>query len=237
MNLHARLPAASPFPSPAESTLDSALPAVIRMNEVRPRPLDWLWPGWVPLGKLTLLDGDPGQAKSLLLVDLAARVSSGQAMPDGSPGMESDVIFLAPEDGLGDTLLPRLQAAGANLSRVHVIPNSVPLLSLIPKLESVPKQELGNEVVGGNTRLLLVEPFLPEWDRTILHRLAALAERTHCAVIVTRFLNKYAGGKAIYRGAGGMAAMGAARCAMLVAPEPGQEPPQPRPVAPGHSPE
>src|SRR5439155_8697048 len=160
---------------------------------------------------------------------------------------ESDVIFLAPEDGLGDTLLPRLQAAGANLNRVRVIvPKQEPgnkVGALVPKL--------GNEVVGGNTRLLLVEPFLPEWDRTILHRLAALAERTHCAVIATRFLNKYAGGKAIYRGAGGMAAIGAARCAMLVAPEPvgnathlpngrarllpSQEPPQPRLVAPGHS--
>src|SRR5207249_21014 len=145
------LPAAPPSPSPAESspavarspdraTDPTAGLHAIRMSEVQPLPLDWLWPGWVPLGKLTLLDGDPGQAKSLVLVDLAARVSSGRAMPDQSPGIESDVTFLAPEDGLGDTLLPRLQAAGANLNRVHVIPHSVPLLSLIPKLDSVPKQ-------------------------------------------------------------------------------------------------
>src|SRR5439155_23498889 len=138
------------------------------MSDVQLRPLDWLWPGWVPLGKLTLLDGDPGQAKSLLLVDLAARVSSGQAMPDGSPGFESDVTFLAPEDGLGDTLLPRLQAAGANLNRIHVI---VPKQELGNKVGSlVPKLQLGNdvefqlgdEVSATNSRLLLVEPFLPE---------------------------------------------------------------------------
>src|SRR5439155_1153153 len=131
MNLHASEPPLRSSQSPVECISNSAVPPAIRMSEIQPLPLDWLWPGWVPLGKLTLLDGDPGQAKSLLLVDLAARVSSGQAMPDGSPGMETDVTFLAPEDGLGDTLLPRLQAAGANLSRVHVI---------------VPKQELGNKV-------------------------------------------------------------------------------------------
>src|SRR5204863_2086536 len=71
-----------------------------------------------------------------------------------------------------------------------------------------------------NSRLLIVERFLPEWDRMMLQRLADLAERAGCAVIVSRFLNKYAGGKAIYRGAGGMAAIGAARSAMLGAPEP-----------------
>src|SRR5260370_3251596 len=132
MNLHALRPAAPPVVarSPDRATdptegLPTTNPTAglhpIRMSEVQPRPLEWLWPGWVPLGKLTLLDGDPGQAKSMVLVDFAARVSSGRAMPDQSPGMESDVTFLAPEDGLGDTLLPRLQAAGANLNRVHVI--------------------------------------------------------------------------------------------------------------------
>jgi hypothetical protein len=87
-----------------------------------------------------------------------------------------------------------------------------------------------------DTRLLLVEPFQLFWDRSLLHHLADLAQRTRCAVIVTRFLNKFGGGKAIYRGAGGMAAIGAARSAMLVAPEPGETSPHPRPVALGHSP-
>src|SRR5437773_11673622 len=96
-------------------------PTVIRMSDVQTRPLHWLWKYWLALGKLALLDGDPGQAKSMLLVDLAARVSSGQVMPDGSPGIEGDVTFLWPEDGLSDTLRPRLEAAGADLNRVHVI--------------------------------------------------------------------------------------------------------------------
>ena len=86
MNLHAPLPADPSSPSPVESSSAVALSPdratdptaglhAIRMSEIQLRPLDWLWPGWVPLGKLTLLDGDPSQAKSLLLVDLAARAA------------------------------------------------------------------------------------------------------------------------------------------------------------------
>jgi hypothetical protein len=250
------------------------------MSDVQPRPLHWLWKYWLALGKLALLDGDPGQAKSMLLVDLAARVSRGQVMPDGSPGIEGDVTFLWPEDGLSDTLRPRLEAAGANLNRVHVIVphlehgitmwrghahNGIPWVARPERREGrgkharsprpsktqgvppMPGSErhpllahdlprLEDHLRATECRLLIVERFLPEWDRMMLQRLADLAERAGCAVIVSRFLNKYAGGKAIYRGAGGMAAIGAARSAMLVAPEPGQAPPYPRPVAPGHSP-
>jgi hypothetical protein len=194
-------------------------PTVIRMSEVQPRPLLWLWKNWLPLGKLTLLDGDPGQAKSMLLVDLAARVSSGRAMPDETPGIEGDVTFLAPEDGLRDTLLPRLQAAGANLTRVHVLKESHGS-GRRPLQWNRDLAHLEKHLRATESRLLIVERVLPEMDRGVLYRLADLAERVHCAVIVTRFLNKYASGKAIYRGAGGMAAIGAARSAILVAPQP-----------------
>ncbi len=137
--LDAQLPETRP-----EIASDLTAPTVIHMNEVQARPLEWLCLNWVPMGKLTLLDGDPGQAKSLLLVDLAARVSTGQAMPDDSAAIEGNVTFLAPEDGLGDTLLPRLQAAGADLSRIHVIPNFVSI------------RNLEAEVRKSKTRLLIV---------------------------------------------------------------------------------
>src|SRR5438876_5775373 len=75
----------------------------------------------IPLGKITLLDGDPGMGKSLLALDLAARVSSGRPMPDGTPGPQGGVILIAPEDDAGDTLRPRLQAAGGDPSRVLLL--------------------------------------------------------------------------------------------------------------------
>src|SRR5437762_14160768 len=107
MELETVLPAAPTSQSAVESAAaisaairapHAAASVAIRMSDVQPRPLHWLWRYWLALGKLALLDGDPGQAKSMLLVDLAARVSSGQVMPDGSAGIEGDVTFFWPED-------------------------------------------------------------------------------------------------------------------------------------------
>ena len=66
------------------------------LSEVEARQINWLWPGRIPLGKITILDGDPGMGKSLITVDLAARVSTGQPMPDGTPGQQGSVLLVAP---------------------------------------------------------------------------------------------------------------------------------------------
>jgi hypothetical protein len=90
------------------------------LSEVRGRKVHWLWQDRLPLGKLTTLDGDLGLGKSFLALDLAARVSTGREMPDGTPGIAggAGVVLIAPEDGLADTIYPRLQRAGADLSRI-----------------------------------------------------------------------------------------------------------------------
>src|SRR5438477_4479859 len=93
---------------------------VIRLDQCRQEELTWLWPKRIAAGKLTLIDGDPEQGKSLLTLDLAARVSSGKPFPDGhSPGEPASVLLIGSEDGLKDTVVPRLRAARADLSRVH----------------------------------------------------------------------------------------------------------------------
>src|SRR5690554_6462321 len=89
----------------------------VELSSVVSQTTKWLWKGRVPLGKLTLLAGDPGLGKSFLTVDLAARVTSGKAWPDGSPGCRGSVIFLNAEDELEDTICPRLEKAGADLSK------------------------------------------------------------------------------------------------------------------------
>jgi hypothetical protein len=90
------------------------------LSEVRGRKVHWLWQDRLPLGKLTTLDGDLGLGKSFLALDIAARVSTGREMPDGTPGIAggAGVVLIAPEDGLADTIYPRLQRAGADLNRI-----------------------------------------------------------------------------------------------------------------------
>src|SRR5262249_16667157 len=99
------------------------VPAVRRMSEVEPRPVEWVWRSWIPRGALTLVDGDPGLGKSTMSIDLAARVSRGWAMPPNS-GPATDpagVLLLSAEDDLANTIRPRLDAAGADVSRVHAL--------------------------------------------------------------------------------------------------------------------
>src|SRR5207245_5550722 len=109
----------APAPDPDEEPLG------LLLSQVETQKVHWLWEKHIPLGKITLLDGDPGMGKALLALALAARVSSGRPMPDGTPGSQGGVILIAPEDDAADTLRPRLQAAGGDPSRVLLL-TSVP---------------------------------------------------------------------------------------------------------------
>ena len=91
------------------------------MSEVAARPVEWLWPGWIPLGKVTVLDGDPGLGKSTLLFDLAARLSRDGVMPDGAAGPVGASLILSAEDGEEDTIKPRLAAAGGDTTRLFTL--------------------------------------------------------------------------------------------------------------------
>src|SRR5262249_62197301 len=92
---------------------------VVTLADVKETSVSWIWPGWIPRKKIPILDGDPGLGKSTLLLDIAARVSTGRAMPDGSPGEPGHVLLMSAEDSLEDTIKPRLLAAGADMGAVH----------------------------------------------------------------------------------------------------------------------
>ena len=97
-------------------------PEIVMASTLTRKEVSWLWPGRIPLGKLTLLVGDPGLGKSLLTLDLASVVSAGLTWPDGSAGVTpSGVVLLSAEDGLEDTIVPRLDAAGANRERIGIL--------------------------------------------------------------------------------------------------------------------
>jgi hypothetical protein len=216
-----------PNPSPLPGTL---------LSTVKPERISWLWPARIPFGKLTILDGDPGLGKSVLTLDLAARVSRGLAMPfeEREPGEDREsagVVLLSAEDGLEDTIRPRLDAAGADVERVLA-------LDKIPdgtgfRLPVLPDdiRDLKDAVQRMVAKLVIIDPIMaylgPDTNshrdqdvRRALHPLADTAQETGAAVLVIRHLNKATGGNPLYRGGGSIGIIGAARAGMLVARDP-----------------
>jgi len=200
-----------------------------RLTGVTRELLDWLWPGRIPLGKLTLLAGDPGLGKSFVTLDIAARVSRGDAWPDTpllrqTPG---DVVLLNAEDDLADTIAPRLDKAGADDSRIVAIEG----VSLLGKRrhfsleQDLPRLE---EVLVGNpgTRLIVVDPISAYTGKVDSHKnsevrgllapLAELAGRHRVAIVTVTHLSKGASTKAVYRAMGSLAFAAAARAVWAV---------------------
>jgi RecA-family ATPase len=205
------------------------------LSEVEPEQVSWLWPARIPKGKLTVLDGDPGLGKSATTVDIAARLSSGLGMPDGSPCEAAGVVVCSAEDGLADTVRPRLDAAGGDPERVvslATIPDEEGLERPISVPEDVPAIRRAIERVDAG--LVIIDPIMAflsggtdsyrDQDvRRTLAALSALAEETGAAVVIVRHLNKSGGKNPIYRGGGSIGIIGAARSGMLVAKHPEDE--------------
>lgn len=203
------------------------------MVDVSPERVSWLWPGRIPAGKLTVVDGDPGDGKSTLSIDLAARVSTGSPMPDGTRATPGNVLILSAEDGIADTIRPRLDAAGADPERVDVLDEMVEEGRGRPVELPRDLAHVAVIVRERHVRLVVIDPlaaFLAGVDahvdqsvRRALHPISKLAEASGAAVVVIRHLNKNAGGKAMYRGGGSIGITGAARAVHLVATDPDDE--------------
>jgi hypothetical protein len=198
------------------------------MTDVRTGSLAWLWPGYIPKGKLTILDGDPNLGKSLTTLDLAARWSRGQTFPDGAgAGTIGRTLIIQVEDGTADTVLPRLQAAGADLANVFVLPDESARVFRLPW--NTPWLE--QAIRESNASLVVIDPFLSflsrrVWAtsdqsvRRVLGKLAEVAKQTGAAIMLIRHLNKTEGQKALYRGGGSIGIVGVARSALLAAAHP-----------------
>lgn len=210
---------------------------LVRLSEVNPEPVEWLWPGRIPRGKLTVLDGAPKVGKSTLAFDLAARVTTGRSMPEEEEaGDPAAVVLLTAEDGLADTVRKRLDSAAADCSRVVAL-ESVPIVNddgvrvgarppVLPndldRLEAVVGEEGAALVVIDVLTAFLasdVKSYSDQDVRRALMPLAKMAERTHAAVLVLRHPRK-GGGTALEAGGGSIGITGAARSVLVAAVDP-----------------
>src|SRR5215510_7775153 len=189
--------------------------------------VSWLWSRRIPHGTLSLLDGDPGLGKTALALDLAARVSVGFQLEDDPepPWRPAGVVLLNAEDSIATTIRPRLEAAGADLSKIVAFDlNHIPILP-----DGLPL--LREALLDTTASLLIIDPVLAVLSASIdayrdhdvrrfLQPLAALAEDLNVAILLVRHLTKQSGPKALYRGGGAIAFSGAPRSVLLVAPDP-----------------
>jgi hypothetical protein len=214
---------------------DEPPPELFCLNELKPEPLEWLWPARLPIGKTILLDGDPSQGKSLLTLDLAARLTRGREWPDGQrPARPRSIVLICCEDAVRDTILPRLAAAEADLNRVHIFGSkSIGQASGWP---SFPEhcENLRRAIATTEAALVIADPFMSFLSRHIsgvndqmvrraLGPLAAVAESTRSALMLTRHPTKSSSSRrAMYRGSGSVAIAGTARMAYVAGQVPGR---------------
>lgn len=179
---------------------------MICMNDVEQTEVDWLWYPYIPFGKLTIVQGNPGEGKTFFAMQLAAACTNQKFLPDMEPFEPFNMIFQTAEDGLGDTVKPRLVSSGADLNRVLVIDDSDNPLSLAD-------DHIEKAIRENNARLMVIDPlqaFLganvdmnrANEVRPIFRKLADIAQSTGCAIVMIGHLNKASGTQSTYRGLG-----------------------------------
>lgn len=203
---------------------------LINMEQVEVEKIDWLLYPFIPFGKVTIVQGDPGEGKTTMVLQIIAKLTKGEAILPVDKNTEIkekitaaepvNVIYQTAEDGLGDTIKPRLLAAGADCSRVLVIDDNEQALTMMDA-------RLEEAIIQTKARLVVLDPiqgFLgADVDmhraneiRPLMKRMAVLAEKHHCAIVLIGHMNKNSNGKSSYRGLGSIDFQAAARSVLIV---------------------
>ena len=193
---------------------------IIRMSDVELTPVEWLWKPYLPFGKLSVLQGNPGEGKTYFAMHLAAACTNGKLLPNMERMKPFNVIYQTAEDGLGDTVKPRLIEAGADLDRVLVIDDSDVQLTLSD-------ERIEKAIIENNARLVIIDPIQAYLGadvdmnranevRPIFMRLGQVAQRTGCAILLIGHLNKAAGMQSLQRGLGSIDIAAAVRSVMFI---------------------
>ena len=211
---------------------------LICMEDVETKEVEWLWYPYIPYGKITVIEGDPGEGKTTLVLKLAALLSRGETLPcevngenvdlDPEDNMQEqssvspvNVIYQTAEDGIDDTIKPRLEKAGADCSKIRIIDESEKELTMNG-------ERLEQAIAETKAKLIILDPIQAYLGasvdmhraneiRPVMKRLGLMAEKHHCAVILIGHMNKASGAKSTYRGLGSIDIQATARSVLLVA--------------------
>ena len=193
---------------------------LISLEDVVVEPVRWLWYPYIPLGKLSILHGDPAEGKTTLALWIAAACSRGQALPGGENGEPLTVLYQTAEDGLGDTIKPRLLESQADLQKIYTIDETDFPLSMLD-------HRIGEAIRDTQAQLMILDPmqaYLGEKVdmnranevRTVMKGLTKVANQTGCAIVLVGHLNKSQTANSAQRGLGSMDFRAAARSVLLV---------------------
>ena len=201
---------------------------IINMSDVESKEISWLWYPFIPYGKITIIQGDPGEGKTTLVLNIAAVLSKGQGMDEHmKPEQPLHIIYQTAEDGLADTVKPRLEKAQADCNNIFVIDETDVSLSMLD-------ERIEQAILKEKAKLMILDPIQAylgaKMDmnraneaRDMTKHLGQVAERTGCAIVLIGHMNKNAGGKVAYRGMGSIDFFAVARSVLLVGRVKGQE--------------
>ncbi len=196
---------------------------LIHMEDVVSKEVEWLWYPYIPYGKITIIEGDPGEGKTTLVLKLAAALSRGLPLTcdDDKEYEPIHIIYQTAEDEIEDTIKPRLEKAGADCSMIRVIDETDKELSMTD-------DRLEQAIIETGARLIILDPIQAYIGATVdMHRaneirpvlkhLGIIAEKHNCAIILIGHMNKASGSKSTYRGLGSIDIQATARSVLLVA--------------------
>lgn len=196
---------------------------LIHMEDVVSKEVEWLWYPYIPYGKITIIEGDPGEGKTTLVLKLAAALSRGLPLPcdDDKEYEPIHIIYQTAEDGIEDTIKPRLEKVGADCSMIRVIDETDKELSMTD-------DRLEQAIIETGARLIILDPIQAYIGATVdMHRaneirpvlkhLGIIAEKHNCAIILIGHMNKASGSKSTYRELGSIEIQATARSVLLVA--------------------
>lgn len=201
---------------------------IINMSDVESKEISWLWYPFIPYGKLTIIQGDPGEGKTTLVLNIAAVLSKGQGLDEHmKPEQPLHIIYQTAEDGLADTVKPRLEKAQVDCNNIFVIDETDVSLSMLD-------ERIEQAILKEKAKLMILDPIQAylgaKMDmnraneaRDMTKHLGQVAERTGCAIVLIGHMNKNAGGKVAYRGMGSIDFFAVARSVLLVGRVKGQE--------------
>jgi len=198
--------------------------SLVCMANVQPETVSWLWYPFIPMGKLTLLEGDPGIGKSWITLAIATAISLGSGLPNAEPIKPQMVLLASAEDGLGDTLRPRLDAMAADVRNVHAVKGIV-------DFSKGGLETLQRNIELVKPALVIIDPLVAyigagidinraNETRAVMSRLAEIAELSHVAILAVRHLTKGGALKAIYRGLGSIDFTAACRSVLMAGCDP-----------------